>query len=674
ETSPYLLQHAHNPVDWYPWGEEALRRAKEEDKPIFLSIGYSACHWCHVMERESFQDPATAELMNRLFINIKVDREERPDLDALYMEVVQLLTGQGGWPMSVFLTPDRRPFYAGTYFPPRPDQGMPSFRQVLQAVADAYRDDPEGISENATQIVDELRSQLTLPSSHRQPQAATLHRAEEALARQFDSDHGGFGEAPKFPHPSALEFLLQRQARTEDSDLLEMVTFTLERMARGGIYDQLGGGFHRYSTDAVWLVPHFEKMLYDNAQLLRLYLHAWQITSRPLFLRVVDQTLEYVEREMTSPEGLFYSSQDADTEGQEGRFYLWTPAQLEEALGTDLARVMRAYFGMEEGDDPHAPRVLSLAHTDEEVGKELGIPAQQAAEAFSEGRQRLFDARRRRQHPGRDDKAITEWNGLMIHALAECGAALNRPELLARAERAAGFILDHMSRPDGGLHRIWVKGEARGLAFQEDYAALIRALVALYEAGFERRWLEEARRLADLMIDRFADPQGGFFQTGPEHEDLVARRKEFTDSGTPSGNALAAEALLRLSLLDQNQGYLEQVKRLLSLTGDAMRQAPLFLGQTLGVLDLYLSPSRQVVVVGEPGRAETKALLRAIQSRYLPHTVVALRRPGEEAYLSLLEGKEPIDSRAAAFICEDYTCLRPVTSPEQLSAQLSARP
>ena len=665
ETSPYLLQHAHNPVDWYPWGPEALEKASREDKPIFLSIGYSACHWCHVMERESFEDEETADYLNRHFVSVKVDREERPDLDAIYMEAVQAITGQGGWPLSVFLTPDGKPFYGGTYFPLRPRYGMASFRQVLEAVADAYRDRRGEVESEARKLVESLGEQPEAGAGGDGLSVETLDRAEMHLRRAFSPEHGGFGRQPKFPQPMVLDFLLRQHGRTGSTEPLAMVLLTLEKMALGGIYDQLGGGFHRYSVDALWLVPHFEKMLYDNAQLLRTYLHAWQISGRPLFRRVVEETADYVLREMTSGEGGFFSTQDADTEGEEGRFYTWAPAEIEAAVGSEIAPIVAAYYGVTEQGNFEGRNILHVHRAVDEVARDHGLTAEGARAVIEEASRRLFNARQQRIAPGRDEKVLVEWNGLMIHALAECGTVLGDRGYVRAASRAAEFVLAQMSQPDGRLYRTYKDGRAHLHAYLEDYASLARALTALYEATFERRWLEEALRLADLMLAEFGDKAGGgLFQTGAGHERLVARRKDLVDGAVPSGNSMAAEALLRLSLLTGNAGYRERAEGVLRSVAAQMGGQPTGFGRMLCALDLYLGPTREIAFVGETGTDDMEALLREVRARHLPNTVVALRRPGEAAWLALLEGRELVDGRPAAYVCRDGTCGLPVTAPE----------
>jgi uncharacterized protein YyaL (SSP411 family) len=670
ETSPYLLQHAHNPVDWHPWGEEALQRARAEDKPIFLSIGYSACHWCHVMERESFEDEETAALMNELFINIKVDREERPDLDAIYMDAVQAMTGQGGWPMSVWLTPEGKPFYGGTYFPKEPRYGMPSFQQVLRAVAEAYRERREMVEGQAERLASMLRRSASLRADGGELGEEILEEALGRMRQYFDEEDGGFGSQPKFPQPMTLDFALTQYVRSGNLDALYMAELTLEKMAHGGIYDQLGGGFHRYSVDAIWLVPHFEKMLYDNAQLLRTYLHAWQVTQRPLFRRVVEETIDYVLREMTAPDGGFYSTQDADSEGHEGKFFLWSQQEIESLLDPHTAAIFSDYYGVSARGNFEGKNILSVVRSVEQVAQRFKVSEAEVAEALRRGRAVLFAHRETRVKPARDEKILTEWNGLMIHALAECGVVLGRQDALAAAVRAAEFILAQMSQPDGRLYRSYKDGRARFNAYLEDYASFIRALIALYETTFDLRWLGEATRLAQIMFEQFYDPAGGFFQTGVDHEALVARRKDFVDNALPSGNSLAAEALLRLSVFLDKPEYRTEAGRILLMMKDAMAQQPTGFGRLLCVLDAYLSPSQEIAIVGRRDDPATQALLAEVRRRFLPHAVVALKEPDQESMLPLLQGRTLVDGKATAYVCENYACKLPVTSAEELAKML----
>lgn len=671
ETSPYLLQHAHNPVDWFPWGEEALALAQAEDRPIFLSIGYSACHWCHVMEHESFENEETAALMNARFVNIKVDREERPDLDAIYMDAVQAMTGSGGWPMSVFLTPEGQPFYGGTYYPPAPRYGMPSFQQILIAVSDAYankRADIEGQAERLTAAL--ARSGSIAPGTD-ELSPRILSEAVGKLHQYFDDQYGGFGDQPKFPQPMTLDFAMTQYTRTGDAEILNIAETTLERMAEGGIYDQLGGGFHRYSVDRIWLVPHFEKMLYDNAQLLRSNLNLWKITGRPLFRRVVNETTDYILREMTSPEGGFYSTQDADSEGEEGKFFVWTQAETESILGGEDAALFGQVYGVTARGNFEGHTILNIVRPIEQVAKSAGIATGEFETRLATMRQKLFVEREKRIKPGRDEKILTEWNGLMIHALAEVGVALDRSDALTAAQNAANFVLENMSQSDGKLYRTYKDGQAKLNAYLEDYAAFVRGLIALYESTFDLRWLAEASRLARLMLEQFGDRDtGGLFQTGADHEQLVVRRKDFIDNAIPSGNSLAAESLLRLAKLTGNDGYRTEAQRIFLPMSSAMAQQPTGFGRLLGALDDFLHPSQEIAIVGDPADPSTQALLAEVRRRYLPHTVIALKQPGEENPLPLLEGRGLVDGNAAAYVCENFACKLPVTNAPALEKLL----
>jgi uncharacterized protein len=643
ETSPYLLQHKDNPVDWYPWGEEALARAREEDRPILLSIGYSACHWCHVMERESFEDEQTARLMNERFVPIKLDREERPDLDSIYMEACQAMTGQGGWPLNVFLTPEQVPFYAGTYFPPEARMGMPSWRQVLAAVAEAWEDKRDEIRAGGERIAERLRGGAVLSPSQREVDASALDAAVDRLAQTYDRVHGGFGVAPKFPPASAIELLLRRGET-------EMSAHTLRRMASGGIYDQVGGGFARYSVDTQWLVPHFEKMLYDNALLARAYLHGWQVTGDELFRTVCEETLDWALRELRGPEGGFHSALDADSEGEEGRFYVWTLDELREVLG-DEADAAIAWFGVTERGNFEGRNILTRGEGD--PPPDLG-----------EWRRTLYDARAQRVWPGLDDKRLTSWNALMISALAEAGAVLERDDYLDAARATAEFLLGDLRDSDGRLLRSWKDGTAKLNAYLEDHAYLLEALLTLYEASFEPRWFEAARELADTMIERFADPeQGGFFETSADHERLIARRKDLEDHPIPAGNSSAAYGLLRLAALTGEHEYERHAESVLRLLWELAPKHPQAFGHLLQALDFHLARTREVALVGD----DDGELARTVRSRFRPHLVLA---GGDPDGVPLLAGREPVEGRAAAYVCENFACKLPVTEPAELEELL----
>ncbi len=631
QTSPYLLQHAGNPVDWYPWGPEALERARREGRPIFLSIGYSACHWCHVMEHESFENPAIAGLMNEHYVCIKVDREERPDLDQIYMNAVQLMTQRGGWPMSVFLTPDLRPFYGGTYWPPHARHGMPGFDQVLLAVADAWQNRRSLVLEQAGDLTENLREIGRLPAADVELNGRLLDAAAAALGRAFDAQYGGFGRAPKFPHPIDLR-LLVRLGASGNPRALQMATLTLDRMAAGGMYDQLGGGFHRYSVDERWLVPHFEKMLYDNALLTGAYVDAYLATGHERFARIARQTCDYVLAEMTDPAGAFYSTQDADSEGEEGKFFLWSPDEIAAVLGAERAGTFCEVFDVTERGNFEGRNILNLPRPIEEVARELQRDPAELTRELDAARAELYQARSKRVAPARDEKVLVAWNGLMIEALAEAATALDEPRYLKAATRAADFLLANLRRPDGRLLHCWCQGKATLDAYLDDYAALAAALVALYQAGFEERYVAAAVELTEQMLAHFADREaGGFFYTAGDHEQLIARPKELMDNATPSGNALAATVLVRLALLTGRDDFRSAAEETFRAASAVMLRTSMAAGQLLRALDLQLGPSAQFVIVGEPQAAETRALLAELHRRYLPNKVVALRQPARRA-------------------------------------------
>jgi len=646
ETSPYLLQHKDNPVHWYPWGEEALSRARDEERPLLVSIGYSACHWCHVMERESFEDPEVAALMNEHFVCIKVDREERPDVDAICMEAVQTMTGQGGWPLNAFLTPEQTPFYAGTYFPPEPRHGLPSWRMVLLAIVEAWDKQRDEIRAQAARLVEALGASARIEPSSEPIVGTQLDAALEALRGAYDSVNAGFGRAPKFPPASTIELLLARGEQ-------EMSLGTLRAMARGGIYDHVGGGFSRYAVDATWTVPHFEKMLYDNALLARAYLHGWQVSGEDRLSSVCCETLDWAIREMRGPEGGFCSALDADSEGVEGKFYVWTLAQLEEALGPDLAPDAIAYFGATEHGN---------FESDANVLEGRGpVPAR-----LLDIRRRLLEVRADRVRPGLDDKRLTSWNALMISALAEAGAALRRPAYLLAARDCADFILTELRDAGGRLLRTWKDGRGRLGAYLEDHAFLLEALVTLYEATFEPRYYHEAVLLADTIIARFSDPErGGFFSTPEDHEHLVTRRKDLDDSPIPSGSSAAAFGLLRLALLSGEGRYERHALGVLRLLYPIAVRHPQGFAHLLRAADFYLAPVKEVAIVG-PER-ESEALLEVVRGAYRPHIVLA---GGARDGVPLLDDREPVDGRAAAYVCEHFVCTAPVTEPGELAALL----
>lgn len=670
ETSPYLRQHAGNPVDWYPWGDEAFARAKTENKPILLSVGYSACHWCHVMAHESFEHEPTAQMMNQLFINIKVDREERPDVDDIYMQAVQALSGQGGWPMTVFLTPEGKPFYGGTYFPREPRQGMPAFRQILAGVAEAYQNRRDQVEEAASNLTEALnRDLLGLPHD---PDALNVNLLDEAYRRMgqnFDQMHGGLGGAPKFPQPMNLEFLLRSYARTGDSEPLEQVTFTLRKMARGGIYDQLGGGFHRYSVDAVWLVPHFEKMLYDNAQLSRLYLHAWQITGDEFYKRIATEVCDYVLREMTAPEGGFYSATDADSEGEEGKFFTWSIDELRERLADD-ARVAIEYWGASPRGNFEGHNILYVPNEDEVVAERLNLSTDELRAKIASIKDKLYAARTQRVHPGLDDKILTAWNAMMLASLSEAARVLDRDDYRASAIRSAEFLLRDLQQPDGRLYRTHKDRQSKIDGYLEDYAHLIDGLLELYQTTFEERWFIEARSLADYVLEHFAASEGGFYDTGDQHEALIVRPRNLQDNAVPSGNSMIAKGLARLAAYTGDARYEEAARKLLSMLAEAMRQYPQAFGEALSAADMLVSGLAEVAVIGEPKAA--KPLLDVVQKPYHPNAIAALSPanvPGE-ATIPLLSYRTMRDDTPTVYVCRHFVCANPVNTPEAVASLL----
>jgi len=647
ETSPYLLQHRENPVDWYPWGEEALARAGDEDRPILLSIGYSACHWCHVMAHESFENPETAAYMNAHFVNVKVDREERPDVDALYMEAVQAISGQGGWPMTVFLDPEGVPFYGGTYFPPDDSRGMPSFRMVMEAVVDAFEGKRDEIEERAPQMRARLAAigQVEPADS---PQAAMLDEAVERLQMAADRARGGFGGAPKFPPASAIELLLSR-GETEVPEL------TLDAMLAGGIYDQIGGGFARYSVDAAWHVPHFEKMLYDNALLARAYLHGWQRLGHERYRRVCEETLDWALREMRGPEGGFYSALDADSEGEEGRFYVWTAEEIRALLGEDAGLAID-HYGVSESGNFEGRNILHLA----------GAVDAAPPEGLDRMRRTLYEARTKRVWPGLDDKRLTAWNALMIAALAEAGAVLGRDDYLEAARACAGFVWSDLRDDVGALLRTYKDGRAHLKAYLEDHAFLLEALLTLYEASFETVWFERARELADTLLARFADGErGGFFSTADDHESLIARRKEIGDHPIPSGNSAAAFGLLRLAALTGERAYESAAEGVFRLFSDSAGKHPEAFAHLLRAIDFQLSPTKEVALVGQ----DLDELAAVVRRQFRPHLVLAGGREGSDTP-PLLQDRGAVDGKPAAYVCEHFTCRAPTADPAQLSQLL----
>lgn len=674
ESSPYLLQHAHNLVDWFPWEAEAFEKARQENKPILLSIGYSACHWCHVQMHESFENQEIARLMNENFINIKVDREERPDLDQIYMNAVQMMTGHGGWPMTVFLTPEGVPFYGGTYFPPEDRYNMPGFPRVLLGVAEAYRSRPDEVTETAVSMLNELRRMGQTRESGEMLTVELLDAAERNIARNYDARHGGFGSAPKFPAAMNLEFLLRQYHRKRQSETLLMIEKTCRKMAEGGMYDQLGGGFHRYSTDAQWLVPHFEKMLYDNALLSRLYLHVYQQTKDDFYKRIAEETLDYVVREMWDERGGFYSTQDADSEGHEGKFFVWTVAEIKEVLGEEDGALFCAYYDVTEAGNFEGKNILHVSRTVEETAQAANVTVERLQEVLERGRGKLFEVRERRVKPGRDEKVLTAWNGLMLASFAEAAAILEREDYREIAERNAQFVLDNLRR-DGLLLRTYKDGQSKLNGYLEDYAFFIDGLLALYQATGKLSWLEEARALTDRMIEEFWDgEEGGFYYTGKSHEELIVRTKDYFDNATPSGNSVATEVLLQLAALTANEEYARKAVTIFRLLREPLKRYASAFGRLLGALDFHLSTPKEIAIIGAAESEETRSLLREVWTRYLPNKIVAQAAEGETRaaeVVPLLRDRPAIDGRATAYVCEHYTCQQPTISPAELATQLS---
>jgi uncharacterized protein YyaL (SSP411 family) len=663
ETSPYLLQHAHNPVDWYPWGDEAFAKARNEDKPVFLSIGYSACHWCHVMERESFEDDTIAAILNEHFVSIKVDREERPDVDSIYMQAVQMMTGHGGWPMSMFLTPDGRPFYAGTYFPPTDRHGMPGFQRVLMHVADAFRTRRADVEEASTEVRNAIRSSTEIPRSANAISHDALDRAAARITQGYDREHGGFGGAPKFPPSMTLDFLMQVAWRTGDRQLRDVITHTLTKMARGGMYDQVGGGFHRYSVDNRWLVPHFEKMLYDNALLARLYTRAWQWTRDPFYGQIANEILGFVKREMTSPDGAFYSTLDADSEGEEGKFYVWSRAEVMRILGEEEGRVFAALYDITERGNWEETNILNVPRDPESVFADLGINAEKLTDIALRGKCKLYGVRSERVWPGRDEKILAGWNGWMLAAFAEAAVAFDREEHREVVRRNADFLLTRIDR-DGRLTR-----HARIPGLLEDYSGVAWGLVLAYEAVHDRRYLDAARTLADQILARFPDEKGGgFFDTPVDHEELITRPKDLFDNATPSGNSVTCDVLLRLALLFGEPRYVDEATKILESIWSMAERYPSGFGFLLGAAEWRSGEPKELVVTGKTDDAAFRALRHTIGQQFLPHRVLVA---GEgSADLPLMEGRDR--AKPVAYVCQAYACLEPTSDPTRLRQLLIA--
>lgn len=682
ETSPYLLQHAHNPVDWYAWGPEALNKAKAENKPILLSIGYSACHWCHVMEHESFENEQIAALMNDHFINIKVDREERPDLDHIYQMAIQMMTGQGGWPLTAFLTPDQEVFYGGTYFPPDDRYGRPGFRRLLQSIAEAYHQRQADVTRSVEQIREALNKLAIVEVGAGALTPTVLENAARALANHVDMVHGGFGTQPKFPNPTNIEYLLRFWHATGNTNFLNLVKLTLDKMAQGGIYDQLGGGFHRYSTDTHWLVPHFEKMLYDNAQLLPLYLSMYQVTQEPLYARVARETLAYIKREMTHPEGGFYATQDADSEGEEGKFFVWKKAEVDTLLGNDARLFCRYYDITETGNWEHGNNIPRLTVTMNQLATMFNREPEATADSIERARTVVFEAREQRVKPFRDEKILTAWNGLMISGMVQAYTVLGDKEALDIVRQTLAFLQQHLLH-DGHLLRTYKDEQAKLDAYLDDYAFLTAGLLDAFEATFDRTYFELAESLTTTLLAEFWDEdQGGFFFTGKHHETLITRTKSAFDQAIPSGNGVAAKNMLRLYHLTGHEDYLQRAERVLSLYAQQMERQSFGLGTMLNTLDFYLRKPYEIVLIGDPAAAETQALLQTIRAQYMPNKIVVQLDPQHlDAHLDalpllrdLLSDKTQVGGRATVYVCHDFTCSLPITKPTDLAAYFAPEP
>ncbi len=673
ESSPYLLQHAENPVDWYPWGNEALDRAAADDKPILLSIGYAACHWCHVMAHESFEDAGTAQLMNENFVNIKVDREERPDLDGIYMRAVQAMTGHGGWPMTVFLTPDGSPFYGGTYFPPADRQGMPSFRRVLQSVADAYRTKHNDISKSAAELLSIYAdtNASAAESAGEMPSARLLDLAYRSMAQRYDVRHGGFDAAPKFPPTMSLDFLLRYWRRTDTDYALQMVVETFRAMARGGIYDQVGGGFARYSVDAVWLVPHFEKMLYDNALLVRLGAHLWQVSHDAEAERVVGETLTWLKREMTSPEGGFYSSLDADSEGHEGLFYLWDESELDALLGHDSA-VFKQYYGVTSGGNFEGRNLLHVAGESEAAAARAGKSEAELFSLLGRAKTTLYETRARRVWPGRDDKIIASWNGLMLRGVATAARVFRNAEWREVALRNAEFLRSKMVA-EGRVSRSHKDGVTRIAGFLEDHAAVALGFITVYELTFDPSWLDEARRIGAAMVRWFMDEASGlFYDTASDAETLITRPREITDNAMPSGSSMAIELLLYLAELFDDPVSRSHAEKSLRANAPMASRYPSGFGHMLGAMDMHVQGAVEVAVIAEAGSPDGAALLAELARTYVPSLVLVGGSPDNSGEIALLRDRGAIRGGAAAYVCRRYTCAAPITNAPALAAELES--
>jgi uncharacterized protein YyaL (SSP411 family) len=678
ETSPYLLQHAHNPVDWYPWGDKAFDKAQKEGKPVFLSIGYSTCHWCHVMERESFEDEQIAKIMNEHFVSVKVDREQRPDIDEIYMNAVVMMTGSGGWPLSIFLTPESKPFFGGTYFPPRDNFGRPGFGRVLLSVYEAWKNRRQELVGSASKMGELLQSQIN-PTDKSNLSAEILDDAFTNFRNSFDPVNGGFGNAPKFPQTVNLSLLLGYWHRTADNQALEMVEKTLDAMAAGGIYDHIGGGFHRYSTDARWLVPHFEKMLYDQALLGKVYLQAFQITKKERYAQIAREVFDYVLRDMTDPAGGFYSAEDADSEDKEGTFYLWDPKQTASVLGEEQARLFDAYYGVtNEGNFEEGKTILSITTSIQQLHERLHKDQAAIENILTAARARVFQEREKRIRPHRDEKIITAWNGLMISSLAYGGAVLDEEKYIKAAGRSAEFILNTLYQ-NGRLMRYYRDGQVVEKAFLDDYAFIAMALLDLYKATFDTKWLTKAKSLTDRMIELFADRDGGgFFLTGKDSEKLIARTKPSSDSVIPSGNSVAALILLKLGRLTMDQRFTKLGGIVLETFSQQLERSPAYSSAMLTALDFQLGPTQEIIIAGNADESDVKQMLKLIHGTFLPNAIVLLHEPdrADSALYDIvpfIKNQVAIEGKATAYVCENYVCKEPVINIAELKKLVAGK-
>lgn len=674
ETSPYLLQHAYNPVDWFPWGDEAFEKARQEEKPIFLSVGYSACHWCHVMEHESFENGEIAQILNEHYVSIKVDREERPDVDQIYMSAVQLITKRGGWPMSVFMTPEGKPFYGGTYWPPTSRMGMPGFRDILLKLAAFWTNKRDEVDTSAEQLVDAIQGMSAPVFESAELSEETILAATRSLLSSADQKHGGFGDAPKFPHPMDIRVLLRGWKRTGDQTALDTVTLTLNKMLHGGIYDQLGGGFHRYSTDAYWLAPHFEKMLYDNALLVPAYLEVWQVTGQTEYKRAVTETLDYILKEMTAEDGGFFSTQDADTEGEEGKFFVWSEQEIVEILGQEQAKIFNAAYDVSANGNWEGKNILNRPKAFSEVADQLKLTQDELNESLAASKEKLLSVRAKRVVPGRDEKILASWNGLMLAAMAKSGFAFDEPRYLAAAENAAKFLIENLRDADGQLQHSYKDGKARFQAYFDDFACLIDGLVEVFQSTGDEYYLQHAVQLAEEMLEGFWDEDnGGFFYTANDHESLIARTKDIQDNAVPSGNGMAATALIKLGRLCDRQDFIESARKTIDAFSSFIVDHPRACGQSILALDDLLGPQTELVVMleGNPG---SSAVIDLLRKTYLPRSILLLHSvlPTVEYTKHLVAGRQNDTLSAVVYVCSGGECKVPAETVEQLQAQLSA--